>query len=288
MRLVDAVVRKGYTHFAKTNVLNLARGAMQGWFEKYGAIGSDGKHYEEWINNHAYVKKQIIPLLLSYPKFFDYMPNKEYWLIAYKSLMESQALKIDGLQSNLIITFEEHATGGDGNMQEEITNVTRERSEPVYTWQERANKTIARFIEAVVLWGYMDPETKSPRVRNFMDEEDYGYIYTPDYQAGAMMYIEPDIMFREVIDAWMCFNMLFKSAGDSRKGSRDLTQAAEMPTLEVGLTAITISTTTVQEFGKKLLSEMSILSLIPDDDLTTPFGEIDPNVKDAPTGFDVQ
>lgn len=288
MRLVDAVIRKGYTHFAKTNVLNLARGAMQGWFEKYGAIGADGKHYEEWINNHAYVKKQIIPLLLSYPKFFDYMPNKEYWLIAFKSLLESQALKIDGLKSNLIITTEEHATGGDGNMQTEITNTTRERSEPVYTWQERANKTIARFIEAVVLWGYMDPETKSPRVRNFMDVEDYGYIFTPDYQAGAMMYIEPDIMFREVIDAWMCFNMLFKSAGNSRTGSRDLTQPAEMPTLEVELSAITISTTAVQEFGKKLLSEMSILNLIPDEDLTLPFGEIDPNVKAAPTGFNVQ
>lgn len=267
---------------------NLALGAMQGWMPKYGLIGKDGRHYEEWINNHAYIRKQIIPLMLSYPLFFDFMPGKESWLLAYKSMMEAQALKIDGLQSNLVITIEEHAIGGDGNMQEEITNVTRERSEIQYTWQERANKTIARFIEAVVMWGYMDPETKAPRCRNYVDPEDYGYIFTPDYQAGAMMYIEPDLMFHQVIDCWMCFNMLFKSAGDSRKGSRDLTQAAEMPTLDVGLTSITISTNVVAQFGQKLLNEMTILNTIPDQHLILPFDEINPNVKAAPTGFNVR
>lgn len=284
-RITDAVLAKDEVFAGHSPALKLVHGGQNGWLPRIGQVGADGKNYEEWISNHAYIKKNVIPVVIRYPKFMDFMPNSADWIATYKALIELHPLSIEGLSSGLTVEFDEHAVGGAGEMQEELTNVTRARSTISHTYKEKAGKSIQKFLDYYIRYGMMDPDVKKPLVTEYINSmEDIGGMYTPDYYTGTVLYIEPDTTHKVVVDAWLCSNMAPKGNGD-RTGKRDLRSAGEAPELSVEFTSITMNNEAVLAMADTILASLTVINDIPDTELVLPSSEVDQDVAAADVGF---
>lgn len=286
-RLIDAVTAANAGTGATNPTLNIAHGGQGGAYAHIGVIGADGKNYEEWINNHAYIRKNIIAVVLSYPKFFDFMPNGDKLKEIYKAMIEVHPVSIDGLASGLTVSTDEHPIGRAGEVQEEITGVTRAKSNPSFTLKEKAGKAFQKFLDLVIRYGYMDPDTNKPLVMKYLtaaDLEDVGGIYTPDFYTGTVLFIEPDTTQRVVVDSWLCTNMFFKSNGD-RTGKMAIQGAGETLDLTIESSAITMCNEAVQNLAKVILKSLTVIEVIPDTGMVTPVSEIDPAILAAATGY---
>lgn len=288
-RINDAVIGAGTAYGGHSGALNLAHGGQYGLMPRIGYIGSDGVNYGEYISNHAYVRRNIIPVCLSYPKGFDYLPNKEVYIRAYKNLMETLPVSIEGLRATLTVDTDSFAIGGAGNDQEEATNVTREKTTITTTVRERAGKAITKFLDFWIRYLILDPDQKIPLISKSMSTSDFNgieYMYTPEMYTGAMLYIEPDILCKRALDAWLCVGMYPKTTGE-RDGARNITQAAETKELSIewGGT-ITMMNENVANFADQVLGKLTILNTNPDFDMHIPVKDIDSTLQaQTDTGF---
>lgn len=283
---VDSILNAGTAYSIHSPSINLDYGAQQGYMPRIGMVGSDGKSYGEWISNHAYIRRNVIPVMLQSPRFFDFMYDSDQFVSTLKALMEVHPLTIEGLQSGLTVETDEHPIGAAGEQQEEVTNVTRARSQITYTFKERAGRSINKFLNIYIRYGMMDPDTKIPNVAKYIsDIEDVGNMYTPDFYTCTMLYIEPDILHKVVTNAWLCTNMFPKSDGEVI-GKRDIRSAAETPEYSIEFASITMNNEGVLKLADSILRELTVLNNIPDLDLVLPVTEIDPTVGVYNTGFD--
>lgn len=283
---VDAVLDRNTLYSQHSPALNLLYGAQGGYWPRIGMIAPDGKNYAEWISNHAYVKRNLIPVLMQAPKFFYLLPDAKKMVAIWKSVMEDQPLSIDGLTSGLSVDTDEHPVGGAGEMQEEVTNVTRARSSLSFSYKEKAGKTYTKLFDWYIRYGMMDPDTKTPLVSRWItDIKQVQNMYTPDYYTSTMLFIEPDITNKEVNDAWLCTNMFPKTTGD-RSGKRDVRSGGETIDHSIDFSCITMNNSAVITLAKGILPGLSILKKIPDFDVALPITEIEPDIKSAThTGF---
>lgn len=284
--VLDGIIGKDKVYAGHSPAINLINGGQSGVFNQIGILGTDGKLYDGWVSNSAYVKRNVIPIMLRAPLFFTLMPDADKWTATLKALMENRALAITGLTSGLTVETSEHAIGGDGNMQEEVTNVTRARSNPNYTWQEMAGKAICKFFDKYIRYGMMDPDTKKVLDSMYITDinSQMAGMYTPDWYSFSMLFIEPDITQKIVNDAWMCVNMFPKSNGD-RTGGRDLRQAGEIPEVSIDFAAITLNNEAVLLFADKVLASLTVLNKLPDTEIKLPQNEIDSVVSAQQAGF---
>lgn len=284
-RIKDAVLQENEVYAGHSPASNLRYGGQNGYFAKIGTIGQDGKNYDEWISNHAYVQRNIIPIVIRAPKFFDFMPEPKKWIDTYKALIELHPLTITGLTSGLTVTTDEHAIGGGGEMQEEITNVMRAKSSINMTYKEKAGKAIIKFLDYCIRYGMMDPDTKKPLVANFMSNiSEVGGMYTPDFYTGTVLFIEPDVTHKVVVDAWLCTNLFPKSNGE-RTGKRDVHSAGNAPELSIDWGGITMNNEAVLLMADKILANLTVLDTIPDTDMVLPNSEIATDVESSQVGF---
>lgn len=100
--LTDALINKDTLYAGSSAALNLAHGGQNGVHAKIGTV-IDGKNYDEWMSNQAYISRNIIPIVIRYPKFFDLLPDSKKWIEAYKALIELHPLSIEGLSSGLTV-----------------------------------------------------------------------------------------------------------------------------------------------------------------------------------------
>lgn len=278
-----------YTAYAKSSpVFNLGYGGQNGHMYRLGLIGPDGKPYDEWIFNQAYVKRNVIPIVLQYPKFFDFMPYPDLWIQAYKALMEVHPKSIDGLNSTLSVETDSHPVGGSGEIQEEVTNVTRAPSTPTFVWQEKANRSIQRFLETYIKVAMMDPVTKTANIHAYLNSiDDVGGIYTPDFYTGTMLFIEPDVTNKVVTNAWLCCNMFPKSSGDNT-GKRDVHSANELVEHSIEFSSLGTPEEPVLVLAQSVLDNLGILNKTPDINLVLPVDDVDSKLKATKTGFNDQ
>lgn len=284
-RIKESVLGQDTAYAGQTATNDLSFGGQGGIAPNIGGVAPDGTVGDEWISNQAYVKRNIIAVVLKYPKFFDVLTDSKDKLIAsYKALIELHPLSIDGLTSGLSVEFDEHAVGGAGEMQEEIVNVTRARSTPSFVFKEKAGKSIQKFVDFIIRYGYMDPDTKQPLVTASLSDEQKSSVYSPDFYTGSVLFIEPDVLQLNAVDAWLCVNMAFKGNGE-RTGKRDLRVAGEAPEITLESTAITLNNDVVIKLADTILKGMSTIGFNPSVDTTLPIAEVDTNLVSAVTGF---
>ena len=177
-----------------------------------------------------------------------------------KALVELHAKTIEGLQSTLTVEYSETPVGGAGEMQEDVTNVTRARSNPSFTWTEKYGKPINAFLDGWILNLIMDPQTKFPAVVTRGSKKPTDLL--PDYNGMTVMFVEPDPTHTKVVQAWLCTNMRPKTGGDVT-GRRDLTAAGETVDYQVEFTAVTQVGAGVNKFAQRLLDEMTLTGANP-------------------------
>lgn len=277
----QSIFQKGQVYAGNSAAFDLKYGAQNAFMPRIGMIGPDGKTYGEWISNAAYVKRNLIPVLLQAPRFFDFMPNSAQFIAAWKSLLEAEPLTIDGLNSGLTVDTDSHPVGGAGEMQEEVTNVTQATSAPSFSFQEKLGRPIQKLLGIVIRYGMMDQWTKKPLVANyFTSDSDYNGLYTPDFFTTSMLFIEPDITHRHAQNAWLCVNMFPKSDGDN-SGKMDKKSGGELLSHSIEFSAITDNREAVHRFADAVLRSLTQLNKLPETHMALPVSDIDPKIRAA-------
>jgi len=262
-RLTDAVLASNKAYAGHAPVMDLTFGGQNGRNAAIGRIGADNKtHYAEWISNQAYVRQNIIPVVLSYPKAFDLLGDAKAKMIdTYNALMTVHPMSIEGLQSGLSVEFAEHAVGAAGEVQHEITKTSRAVSTLSMNFNEKAGKAIQKFIDWNIRYLYSDPDVEKPLISNLYDFATAGGaagLYTPDYFTGTVLYIEPDVTQQHVVDSWLMSNIMFKGNGD-RTGKRDIHSARETLDLSIECTGLTMSNENVDMLADTMLKQLNVL-----------------------------
>lgn len=285
-KITNFAIPKGTAYAVNGAAVNLEYGGQHGYWARLGMRDASGRTYDEWISNTSYVKRPIIPILLDYPKFFDLMPQPDVWKRSFKALMELHPISIEGLNSTINVDTDERAVGKAGEMQEEVTNTTRNRSTPTFNFVEKAGKPITNLFNTYIRYALMDPDTKAALIGTYIDNiEDIGGVYTAEMYSFSMLFIEPDPINKVVQEAWICTNM-FPKTGPEITGSRTENGAGQLLDISVEFAAITMSTQSVKEMAQDTLKNLTILSKIPDKDQVVPSNGINPELKSINNGFD--
>lgn len=243
-RIKNAIISGAYSANADNPLLDIGRGGQQGW----------APNLTEWVSNQAYVRRNLICILVEAPKMFDHMPDKAKWVQSLKSLVELHARSIEGFNAGLTVELDEHPVGGAGEMQQEVIDVKRTRSEPVFAFVEKYGRPIQTFLDYWIRYGLMDPDTKYALIGTVNGAPS---DILADWYSMTCLFIEPDPTHKKVIQSWLTTNMFPKSNGEI-VGKRDLTAASEVLNLSVEFTGLTQYGIGVNQFAQKVLTSINI------------------------------
>lgn len=228
-RIDDALLGgKAWDNTARGS-LDLTHGGQFGWMNNLA----------ELHNNQGYIQRNLVVLAVEPPKFFQFMPNPEFWNQAFKALVEKHPIKVDGFKQGLTVATSEHDVGGAGEKMQEYSNVTRERTQPKFTFIEKETRPIQRFLDFWIRFGLMDPDAKFALIGTMTDQPlPNDWLF--DWYAGTILAYETDVTHRFVDKAWMTTNFYPLSTGDIN-GTRELTAAREVLTLDIDFTGTSAS-----------------------------------------------
>lgn len=263
--------QRGITTGAQNRMVNIADGGMQGYAPDYTMVNS----------NANYVRPPLIAILIQAPRGFKDLPDPDAWIAALKAMIERHATRIEGLRSTLNVEWQETPIGGAGEMQQDVSNITRERSEPSFTWPEKYGKPFKTLLSGWILYLLGDPNNKIPMVvtRGLTDRVDV----LPSYRGATVLFIEPDPTHTRVVEAWLSTNMMPNTSGPI-EGSRDLTGGMELNEIQVTFSAVTQYGVGVNEYAQKVLDSLNLNNANP---LHAPafVDDIDADVKRAENGY---
>jgi len=152
-RLSDTILdARGYSMGRNAPMVSLSNGGQFGF----------QTDVPSFISNTAYVRRNLIAKLIEAPRGFEDLPEPNLWFAALKTLVEVEPRSIEGLQMGLSVDVAANAFGGAGEEQEDPTNVTRQRSNPSFTYLERYGRPINHFINQWITELIMDPISKYP------------------------------------------------------------------------------------------------------------------------------
>jgi hypothetical protein len=255
-RLTDAILGKdiAYAQGRQNTMLDL----------RYGGQMGIAPQLNQLISNQPYISRPLIALLIEAPLGFNDLPNSEYWIETLRSLVELRALKITGLSSTMEVVVEDTApVGGAGEQHQDFTNVTRERSNPQFTWQEAYGLPIKSFLEGWVTNLMMDPNSKIANVSTLLEVGARPNAVLADYYAMTVAFIEPDPTHTKVVKSWLCTNMFPSGRLATVEGQRDLTQAGQALQYDITFSAITQVGIGVDYYCQQLLDNINILGANP-------------------------
>jgi hypothetical protein len=233
-------------------ILDPKFGAQQGFrhnvFDSTGKIislNSDSKH----------LSGQVIPMLMQVPKGFNLFKDQTKSLIeSLRVIVEERPDSITGLKGSLIAEFVETDVGGAGEKASQIANMTRERSEPTFTWRDIIGTPIQKLLTLWMEFLLMDPDTKIPKVNTL---EDYVLdTWTKDYQSMTVMFMELDQSGMYVHRSWLITDMMPTTNG-TIEGRRNLMEAAVPLDLEILFTGVSVMGHSIDAMATKILHGMS-------------------------------
>lgn len=249
-RLSDAILNGAYTS-GKAPMLDLRYGGQNG----YAPV------LTEWVSNQAYIRRNLVCLLIEAPKGFKYMPNPTFWVGALKSLVELHAKSIEGFNAGLEVEWAETEVSGGGEKMQDPTNVTRAQTEPQFTFVEKYGRPIQHFLQEWITNLIMDPDTKVPGIATIGNAKRPTDLLADMYGA-TMLFFEPDPSHTTVTKAWLTTNMYPKGTGEI-VGKRDLQSAGEQSELSITFAGISQTGQGVRAFAQKLMDNINIANANP-------------------------
>lgn len=250
-RVTEALLDgKAQSEGATNPMLDLRFGGQMGYSNVLG----------EWVSNAAYVQRNIFPILIAAPKFFQNSTHSASLVAQLRALVELHPRSIEGLQSGLSVETASTPVGGAGEEQDEVTNVVRARSTPTFSYFEKYGRPIQSFLSWWIQYGLMDPDTKQANVGTLASG--YPDDMLPDQYAMTMLFIEPDPTHRKVVKSWLCTNMFPKGTGDIL-GRRDVTASLTLQELSIEFSAITQVGLGVDRFAQQVMDTVNITNANP-------------------------
>lgn len=252
-RLADAILQQtsapGFATGHGAPMVNLQRGGMMGY----------APDLTEWVSNQAYVRRNLICLLVEAPKGFQLLPNPDQWVATLRALVELHPLSIEGLNAGLEVEVTENPVGGGGQRQQDFTDVKETQSNPTFRWAEKYGMPIGTFFQGWIRNLMMDPNSKFANIATLANKP---ADMLADMYSATMIFIEPDPTHSKVVKSWLGTNMWPQGTGEIT-GRRDLTQAAEVPTYDINFTGIFQYGLGVDAFAQRLLDGISLTGANP-------------------------
>lgn len=244
-RLADTLLASGkaFSNSHTTPQVNPVTGGQMGFVP-------DLKRY---VQNAAYVQRNAICLLMDAPRGFRDLPESETWTAMLKGLVETGAKSFDGLRGTLQAQFAENPFGGAGEIQEDISGMTRDRSQVSFVWTEKYGMPIWAFFDAWMRYLMMDPDAKVPLVTTLIGDAPADLL--PDYTGASMLFIEHDPMMRTVVKAWLIVGMMPKTSGEYN-GRRDITSPGQSVDYTIEFTGIQQVGAGVNSLAQQMLDEI--------------------------------
>lgn len=228
---------------------------------RYGGQMGFAPDLTQWVSNQAYIRRNVICLLIEAPAGFKKLPNPEYWTATLRALVELHPLSIDGLQAGLEVDVQDTApVGGGGEMHQDFVNVTQQRSNPVFRWNEKYGMPISAFLRGWITNLMMDPNTKVANIATISGAGATDML--ADMYSATMLFIEPDPTHTKVVKAWLCTNMFPHGTGEVN-GRRELTAAGEPTNLDITFSAISQFGLGVDAFAQQMLDSINITNANP-------------------------
>lgn len=251
-RLAEAILQNGKAFSAghQNPMVDLQYGGQMGY----------SPDLTEWVSNQAYVRRNLICLLVEPPKGFQYLPNPEQWVATLRSLVELHPISIDGLNAGLDVETTETPVGGAGQMHEDFVDVKETRSQPTFKWNEKYGMPVASFLRGWITHLMMDPATKFANIATNSGARPTDML--ADMYAMTCAFIEPDPTHTKVVKSWLVTNMWPKGTGEI-SGRRDLTAQGESVTYDVQFTGISQFGLGVDAFSQRLLDGINITGANP-------------------------
>ncbi len=251
-RITEATLNgKGPSRGYPETILDLSSGGQHGW----------SVNHVEWINNQAYVRRNLVCVLLEAPRFFQLMPDSGKWVQMLRSMVELHAQSIEGLKAGLEVSVEEHAIGGGGEMQHEYTDVKREQSSVTMAFVEKYGRPIQKLIHNWITYGMMDPEAKFAMVST-LGRDKIPTDLLADWYSMSCLFFEPDPTHQIVEKAWVGANM-FPKGTNTIEGKKDKTSASELLNLSVEWTGFYDSSIGSKVFAQRILDSINQVNANP-------------------------
>lgn len=226
---------------------------------QYGGQHGYAPNPIEYVSNQSYVRRNLVCLLMQAPLGFRYLPDPQFWVSTLKAMVERHALRWEGLKAGLTANFTETAVSGGGEMQEDLTNITRERSTPSCSLKDKYGRPMQKFIWDWMTHLGMDPDTKVPNIATMLNGPT---DLLSDISTATMLFFEPDPSFTSVDKAWLVSNMFPKATGDI-EGVRDLREDGEPSEITIEWTGVAQSNIGVRAFAQTLLNNINITNANP-------------------------
>lgn len=252
-RQTDALIAqgRGYNQQSNTPMVNVVGSGQQG-------IVTDLSTY---ISNSAYIRRNLICLVLQTPRGFNSLPNPELWHATCKALMENGSRTIEGLRKTLTVEYVSNPIGAAGEQQEDIAKVNRERSTPTHVFTEKVGKPINRFFDLWIRMLMADPESGIPAVTSLGLGQGPADLL-PDFTSMTCIYIEPDPLHKTVMEAYLVTNMMPKTAGQV-ESNRDITATLQSIDYSIEFTGIQQVGAGVNQYAQRLLDQMNLTGVNP-------------------------
>lgn len=251
-RITDAILgNQAYAAGRQNDILDLTYGGMNGF----------APDLTEWVSNAAYVRRHGFFLLLEAPRIFRNLPDSDLWFSSLRSLIELRPKTVEGFNAGIRVETTATPIGGAGMEQEEFTDVKRQNSNPVLTYDDLYGMSIQSFYEQWILMAMADPNSKVPNAAT-LDTSNRPSDLLPDQYTASAIFIEPDPLHRKVVKSFLCTNMFPKGTGDI-VASRDLNSAMQLSNLSIEFTAITMYGLGVNAFAQTLLNNINITNANP-------------------------
>lgn len=251
-RLQNTLLPQGtaYARGETNAMVNLANGGMFGYSPDMAQI----------VSAQGYVTHPTINLLMEAPLGFRRMPDSAAWVEALKAIVELHPISVTGLQSALEVKTDTTAVGGAGEMLDDITNVTRQRTEVQMTIPEKYGKPISRFFQAWIRLLMMHEETKYALINTIPGVELTDMLM--DQYSMTMLFIEPDPLHRKVVEAYLVTNMFPLSSGVN-ESKRDVTQDQTLVKHDIKFAGVTQIGLGVKALAQRILDNNNITGANP-------------------------
>ena len=283
------------TDYAKygTPTTNLLQGGQWAHLPMIG----DKNNKHAWMADQAYIRRDIIPVVLQVPKGFEYLPNGEYYIKACVALFEKHARTIEGLDSSITVNTGEHELGLEGAKYQEPVNVTVAESNVSISLTEKYGQAVKNFLDVWVRYLIMDPQTKSPLISQYLrakkattaqsndgsgtstaatDGKDNkstlangialnNNVWSTEYYTMTILFIEPDILNNRVVNAWLVSNMFPRSIPNIiGKKDKKADKEIEELTIEFGGFALHSRNRHVRKMAQDMLDNLALYQLTND------------------------
>jgi hypothetical protein len=244
-RLTNTLMPAGtaFAAGAKVNVVDPMNGGMMGFFPDL----------HEWVSNQAYIRKNLVCVLVEPPKAFNFLNDKEKCVGVLRAMVELHPKSIQGLTATLEVETAETPVGGGGQMHEHVVDVKEARSNISFQWDEKEGMPFERFLRMWITMCLMDPNTKVAGVSSLANGPS---DMLADMYSATMLFFEPDSQHKNVMKAWLCCNMFPKTSGENI-GRRELTAGSEITTYDVAFSNIAQYGVGVVAFAQRILDGLN-------------------------------